>query len=536
MKILTVAFGNIDEAYVENSLQNRFNIVSSDDNNKGKTILVQSMMYALGNVPTFPSSFNYQAYFYYIKFEVNNREFTICRRNSNFIVKNDSEIMVLEGVSELKRYWNSTISALPQIIKDDTTRIVDPELFLQLFFVGQDKKDTSNIVNRGYYSKDDFYNMLFSMLGYGAKALNAYDVDLAKKRLNQIKEERDSLLKQFKILKSNQSSAAYLSASNDRYALEGKIRETEQLASIISTLRIERNKLLNRKTKHDVALRELQSLNRTVDGGELRCLSCNSSHIGFITDKKKSYTFDVTTSDVRKQIINSIKEKINSYCEEIDRITNQINEQQQYLSRVLTESNITLESIVLLKSDIVDAEDAERKIFALQNEYSMLRDSLKSSEMNNALQRQKQDELISTLASVMQEEYRRIDNSGNLIFDDIFTRKDEIFSGSEATLFYLIRMYALCIVTNHSYPLVFESFRAEDLSTEKENKIIDLFKQLDNQIIFTTTLKKQELGKYDADTRLNNIDYSVNLPSKILSHDNVYKFLSLLADLKIVID
>ncbi len=61
-----VAVGNKEEAFIESGFTSGINIISSDDNNKGKTILVQSMMYALGNEPVFPTSFDYQSYYYYI--------------------------------------------------------------------------------------------------------------------------------------------------------------------------------------------------------------------------------------------------------------------------------------------------------------------------------------------------------------------------------------------------------------------------------------------------------------------------------------
>ena len=65
MIVNTVAFGNWDEAFVETRLQNKVNVIFSDDNNRGKTLLVQSLMYALGNSPIFPSTFDdYNNYFY----------------------------------------------------------------------------------------------------------------------------------------------------------------------------------------------------------------------------------------------------------------------------------------------------------------------------------------------------------------------------------------------------------------------------------------------------------------------------------------
>lgn len=47
MKIRKVAVGNAAEAFIEGNFTNGVNIISSDDNNKGKTIVIQSMMYLL---------------------------------------------------------------------------------------------------------------------------------------------------------------------------------------------------------------------------------------------------------------------------------------------------------------------------------------------------------------------------------------------------------------------------------------------------------------------------------------------------------
>ena len=60
MIIKTVALGNNEESYIEKRISDGVNIILSDDNNKGKTILIQSMLYAIGNNPIFPDSFDYK--------------------------------------------------------------------------------------------------------------------------------------------------------------------------------------------------------------------------------------------------------------------------------------------------------------------------------------------------------------------------------------------------------------------------------------------------------------------------------------------
>ena len=85
--------------------------------------------------------------------------------------------------------------------------------------------------------------------------------------------------------------------------------------------------------------------------------------------------------------------------------------------------------------------------------------------------------------------YSKVDSAGTEPYADIFTTRDKIYSGSEATEFHLARMYAFGKILKHDYPIIVDSFRAEDLSTERENKVLNEFKELDNQIIFTTTLR-----------------------------------------------
>ena len=55
MKILKTGCGNAQESFIEDRLTDGVNVIFSNDNNKGKTIILQGMMYALGNEPIFPS-------------------------------------------------------------------------------------------------------------------------------------------------------------------------------------------------------------------------------------------------------------------------------------------------------------------------------------------------------------------------------------------------------------------------------------------------------------------------------------------------
>ena len=159
MIIKSIGIGNLEEAYICKEFQKGLNVIWSDDNNKGKTIVIQSIMFCLGNTPAFPTGFEYEDYYYVLVIEQNSELIKICRKNKNFVIKINNEYAVFDNISEFKRYWNKNIEELPVIKKDNVWRIVDPELFVQLFFVGQDKKNTYDIVNKGWYKKEDFYKL-----------------------------------------------------------------------------------------------------------------------------------------------------------------------------------------------------------------------------------------------------------------------------------------------------------------------------------------------------------------------------------------
>ncbi|WP_260871054.1 hypothetical protein [Paenibacillus xylanexedens] len=127
----------------------------------------------------------------------------------------------------------------------------------------------------------------------------------------------------------------------------------------------------------------------------------------------------------------------------------------------------------------------------------------------------------------MNDTYSKIDPSGNLEFESIFTKSNQIFSGSEATIYHLVKLYSFAKVLQYNLPVIVDSFRAEDLSTEKELIVLDIFSKLNVQVILTTTLKAEEVGKYNSMQFLNHIDYSKHTASKILGEEHLNEFRAL---------
>ena len=535
MKILKVAVGNSDEAFIEKTFTDGLNIISSDENNKGKTIIIQSMMYALGNEPTFPSSFEYQKYYYYVEFEEAGKEYQICRSGDGFVLKQAFNVMIFDNVSELKRYWNKHIFVIPSIVKNQLSRIIDPVLYVQLFFVGQDKKDTSNIAHHGFYNKQDFFEMLYAYAGIGAEQLSQDKIDEIKGRISALTDEKKVLLKQHKILKSKKTPVSYLSAESDRLVFGEKIANLEKLQTKIAELRKVRNNASTRKSKWEHTINELRSLNRAISCGELRCMDCDSTNISFCTGEimQMSYSFDVSTVEMRNEIINSILEKITAYAEEIERISVEIGEEQERLQSLMADESVSLESIVAYKKDIFSASDAETRIREIETEVVSLKNQLVANESASHETQEQRTALLAAIIEKMNQLYQQIDPDGNITYTSLFTQRNEVYSGSDATVFHLVKLFAIHVVLHHNFPIVIDSFRAEDLSTEKENTVIEISKAIDNQIIFTTTLKREEMGKYDSMDGVNHINYQTHTPSKILTATCANDFITLLSNLSV---
>ena len=475
-----------------------------------------------------PHLFNYQDYYFIVSFTYKERKISICRKGNSFIFKNENNLMLFDSISEMKRYWNKHIFSFPMIVKNGREKIVDPELFVQLFFVAQDKKDTSNIANSGQYNKTDFINMIYSIFGVGEEGLKSDDIAAAKQQILDLKDQKKALLSEYRFLKSPQTSATFLSQNSDRLLFSSKIEKADKIKEIVSSLRKERNSAFNRKIKYEITIKELNSLNISIDTGELRCLECNSTHIGFAPRSDKNYSFDISTLEIRNQIIKSIEDKIEAYQEEIERCTAEININQEQLQQLLVNREVSLETLLSHKKDIIDIKDVETRIAQIIQQEQRLDDILVVNEHNTTNKTSQRQDVMAKIINEMNIAYRQIDPAGNLEFTDLYTKRDQVFSGSEATEFHIIKLLALAKIMGHKYPIIIDSFRAEDLSTEREDVVLQLFSELDNQVILTTTLKTEELGKYNERKRINHIDYSTNIPSKLLSAKNVSGFIDLL--------
>lgn len=535
MIIKTIALGNNEESYIEKRISDGVNIILSDDNNKGKTILIQSMLYAIGNKPIFPDSFDYKNYYYYLKFEQNGKDYEIIRKGDSFIVQTDNVLHMLDGISELKRYWTKEIFELPEFQFRGKQHLSDLELFIQLFFVGQDAKNTSNIFNPGYYHKDDFKNMLLSYSGVSVENISSDDEYRIKRELESLRAARKDKLDLSDFYKSHSAATEYISHIKDKDAFNQKVADIENTTEKISKLKKVRSKSASKRALWNSTLRELNSLNLNIEVGELRCMDCNSTNIAYKGQGKNSYSFDVSTPEMRKHIIDSIMEKIDNYTEDISRYDAEINKFQIELNRVIEEDDVTIENIVAFKSGFTNIKEIDSAIAEIDNQITKLQGELDSGAKISEEAKEKRQKFFQKFIEDMNTISNVIEGTTDKKYNDIFTKKGAVISGSEETVFYISKLLATFRAIKHECPIIMDSFRAEDLSTEKEKRALDLFIKLNKQCILTTTIKNEEKGKYNSFSQLHIIDYTEHTTNKLLSPDYNSEFTSILGTMNILL-
>ncbi len=533
MIIRKVAVGNSEEAFIEESFSEGLNILLSDNNNKGKTIIIQSMLYALGNKPIFPDSFNYKDFVYYLEFEYDSERYVVVRSGDEYVLKHSDKLRFFEGMSELKRFWNNNIFQLPMIQFNGDKRIVDMELFIQLFFVGQDGKDTSTIFNSGLYHKDDFKNMLLSYSGDFSSEITSIEIKKIKDKIKKLKTQRKEQLQLSSFYKTVALAPEYLSKIKDRDAFNKRVDEMDSITDLITEIKKKRNRLATQKSLWNGTLKELNSLNRTIKVGELRCMDCDSPHIAYKGTSKSNYSFDISTPLMRKKIIESINEKISDFTEEIKKLDFEIQKHQEELNSLMDNEDITIENIVAYKMEYKSVADIEQTIDNIDKEIEQYEATLEVGKSFSNEAKKEREEFYGRFISLMNEKKKQIDIESENTYEDIFTKRGTVVSGSEETVFYVSKLLASAEMTGHNCPIIMDSFRAEDLSTDKEKRVLELFAKLRNQCILTTTLKAEEVGKYDNIKNVHIIDYSSHKTNKILNESDLDNFKRLLKDMYI---
>lgn len=527
MIIKEVAFGNLNEAFIEKRFENKTNIIFSNDNNRGKTLLMQSLIYSIGYESIFPNSFNPKKYYFYSKIEFNNSIFEFLRKGNSILVLNNESFNIFNTISEFKYYFDKEIFQLPKIDKNGEQKLVDLSLFYELFFLGQDNRNTSNLIVKGQNNKVDFLNMIYSLLGVSISKSNKYDIENLKKEKSIIENKIKTEIRKIKVIKQNPEIATFISSASNNSDFKNTSNQLKELHLSITDLKKQRNREENRKIKLQNLISELSSLNRSLNEGKVKCLDCGSTKIIF---SNEDFEFEVSNNYVRKNIIESIKNNITIKFEIIEELNQNIYREQAQINKLLESSTPEIKNYILFQDEITDSKDVDIIVSNLQKELDEIEKQIQNNEIKTSSNKDLQKNILSNIILEMKNFYSKIDPQGLLIFEDLFTKTGETYSGSEGQEYYFCKLLSLNKILSHKFPIIIDSFREGELSSSKETLMLNEYTDLNKQVILTSTLKDEEYeaDKYYNIKNLNVIDYSMLADSKILQSDFVTEFQKIL--------
>lgn len=535
IKINTVAIGNNEEAFIENRFKKGVNIIYSDDNNRGKTILMQAIMYTIGNVsvfPTKPKAFYPRNYLFYLELEIDGKIYYFLRKGNSICILQDNELIVCETIHDFTDYFDQSINKLPYFKKDrkDIINRASLELFYLCFFLGCDKKSTNSLpssaINR--YNKRDFENMLCGVQVDTKNLENSY------KKIGENKQIILELKEQMKIIDKKRKKIKEFESLDNTYIPKCTKEEFYKYKNMIERLgndlndRIkEKKRLINKIYQKRGIINQINSIKQSVENGFLYCEDCNSYNIRY-SASKRGMSFDITNKRTRDRILDNLYndlDKLNSQLDSLDKIIMQ--KQVEYSNFINKNSNTFSSNDVLYFLDYIkDSTNFNEeyanillKIDNLDKETEMIK---KSIENENELIKKIKKELEYNLRN----EYYKVDNEIEGELDGLFTKATESFSGSQAQFFLYSRIMAITKYFDLEWPIIIDSYRDGEVSSNKEKIIIKELKKVKNQVIITSTLKAQEYeaNKYSQIKEVNPIDYSDVPEMTLLRSEYVEEF------------
>ena len=515
MILLAAGIGNLEEAFIEDRFTNGLNIIYSNDNNKGKTILIQGVMYSIGNSPIFPASLDIKRYFYYSKFAHNDKVIEFLRRGNSILVREQGVIFVFDTITDFKIYFNEEIFRLPRFVKDERQIMADTSLFFQTFFLPQDKRNTSNIINGGQFNKSDFSLMLKALIDPNFPDLDLWEVEVLKNRRKELLQKIGLLSRRLSFAKENPIVARQVLQSVNNVDFREQSDFLKKINSEISAYSTKRNRETNRLCKLQSLVSELNSLNRNIEIGKVKCGDCGSEKIVY---SNGDFTFEVSNDIVRREVTASIRSQILNKIAAIAEYNNEISRLQVELQEKLASIPAEVTDIIISREAVLNERDNDLKFADLNNELQLIEQKLAQQELFQKQSTQRVNEALAEIVGEMKRYYAEVDEVENSSIDGLFTKHNENFSGSEEQIFYFSKLVSISKHIPLPFPIIVDCFRDGEVSTDKELKMIREYRRLKKQVILTATLKSQEYSsdKYPKSNDLNPIDYSHIQTNKLL--------------------
>lgn len=275
-------------------------------------------------------------------------------------------------------------------------------------------------------------------------------------------------------------------------------------------------------------------LNKQLKTGEIRCQDCGSRNVIY---SNGDLSFELTNDLVRKNIIESICESIRLYNSQVLELQQMIDAKQIELNEKMNKLPVPMANILIYTDTIKSYEEDEKHLSELYDKKAFLEAEIESEQRIQNLNANTQFKTKETILANMNFFYKLLDPDGTQEFKDFFATRNMTFSGSEEQEYYFSRTLAIFWYLRHDFPIIMDCFRKGELSTKKENTMIEEYKKTNNQVILSSTLKDEEYSsgtKYYSIPGVTAINYEPNPNSHILQEGNCDAFMKLVSSFGVV--
>lgn len=525
IKIKTIAIGNNEEAFIEDNFKNGINIIYSNKNNRGKSILMQSIMYAIGNEPVFPTkpkAFYYKNYYFYLDIEINDEQYYFLRKDNTICILYEDNLILKESIDAFSDFFDKNIEKLPFFKKNKKDEIcrASIELFYLSFFLGSDRKSTSDlpssVIKR--FNKRDFENMLCGMKVDMKSLEEAYKkIEEKKGILSELKQDMKVIDKKRKKIREFKKIESTYIPNCTRSEFDEYKKIIEKISIGINEKQKEKKRIQNKIFKKEGVISQIKSIERSVEVGFLFCEECKSRNIRYSLSKRGA-SFDITNAKTRIKILDNLRNDIAQLNEKLKALDETIGIEQANLNKYMAKNNnISANDFLFFSDDIKENVKYNEEYLEIIKKIDKLKEEI--DKINNLLNvKEKEIKTIKNdLENKLRDEYFKVDNKIEGELDGLFTKIHESFSGSQALFFLYARIMTIIKYFDLKWPVIIDSIRDGEVDTLKEDILLKQFKSIKNQVILSATLKDSEYKeeKYIKMDNVNPIDYS-DIPENTL--------------------
>lgn len=342
---MSLIFKEINITDIQNQLSKKVvftsktSLITSDENSRGKSIILKSLYHALGANSHFDSSFNKDDIIFDLKFTYNNRNFRIARYKNDYAIFNDDKLVnsVKSGnITQLSRFYKDNLDMFVYLKdRNANTGIAPPAYLFVPYYLDQDvswKKEQEPFERMTQYEKLSRNDLYYYHLGIFSDRYFELNNELKKEqeKLNKISRELQNKDNLYLELRNELKSDVVVNIRELDIELRNLNNEMSGKASQVDSIK---NKIYERENEKIA----LQLLIEEIDNTLKHINKQNMSEKRHVSCPSCNYEFDINLKDEVEALYNRefLKNRKEKALIDIEKVTEEVKQYKLELDNYL---------------------------------------------------------------------------------------------------------------------------------------------------------------------------------------------------------